>query len=211
MDKYQLLQAFMAELNEYKEHDKDINLEIFCRQYLKKISKEDQHSPLFFEFHNRSLPGSTVLSIFFRKISKFLLAYSKKLLQNTPLHNVEDYAYLKVIEQMPNSTKTHLILEMNSEFTSGIEIIKRLINMDFIEEFQDEHDKRSKKLRITAAGKIILSENDPNMTKVGELVFGDLSASEISTIYGLLNPIIEKQTILMKKLKDVDVENIVKE
>lgn len=204
MNKYQLLQSFMEELDQYNDQDKDINLEIFCKNYLSKTNNNSLPDHIFYEFHNRQLPGATILSIYIRKISKFLLAYSKKLLQNTPLHNVEDYAYLKVIEQMPNITKTNLILEMNSEFTSGIEIIKRLINMDFIEEFQDEHDKRSKNLRITENGRMILLENDPNMAKVGQLVFGHLSVSEIQAIYDLLHPIIETQTPIMKRLKDCE-------
>jgi len=205
MNKFQLVQEFISTLNTFDD-EKDWTLKDFCNWYLQsEQQKNNNETTQLFEIHDKKLPGTIVMSILIRKLSKFLVAYSKKALHNTLLNNVEDYAYLRVLENMPNATKTSLINEMTSEFTSGIEIIKRLIKMNLVQEFQDEEDKRSKILKITDEGRKILIDCDPHMSKVSDLVFGELSNSELATMFEILNPINEKHSNLIKKIKEIEM------
>ena len=53
----------------------------------------------------------------------------------------------------------------NLEAPTGIEVIKRLLNKDLIEEFEDAEDKRAKRVKITLKGKKELERMRPKIDR----------------------------------------------
>ncbi|WP_258931879.1 MarR family transcriptional regulator [Flavobacterium oreochromis] len=64
----------------------------------------------------------------------------------------EEFTYLYRIIDESSLTKMQLIERNAHEKQTGIEIIKRLVKNDLLEEFPDDHDKRITRLRITQKG-----------------------------------------------------------
>lgn len=61
---------------------------------------------------------------------------------------------------------------------SGIEVLKRLIRREFIEEFDDPDDGRAKRIRITETGKQKIQKILPKMQHVFSSMTANMSLNE---------------------------------
>ncbi|WP_080055921.1 MarR family winged helix-turn-helix transcriptional regulator [Spirosoma aerolatum] len=121
------------------------------------------------------------------RLSKYSYFYSKKAMQPLQFKGIDDPVYLLVLMKMGTPKKSELIYEMMSEFASGIDIVNRLVSMGLIEEFPDEEDRRSKRLRITLKGIEALHECFPVMNKVADVAFSSLTEGEKALLVQLLD------------------------
>lgn len=128
------------------------------------------------------------------RLYKFTQFYTKKGLEKTELNSIEEFGYLGYIITMPSPTKSEIIHQHLNEFTTGVEILKRLMNKKLITEFKHESDKRSKKLKATALGIQTFMQAVNEMKTIGEIVFCLLSNDEMKTIYRLLKKLDEIHT-----------------
>jgi len=117
---------------------------------------------------------------------KYAKQYIKKGLLNSELQTADDFSYLIVLLTFPSLTKMELIQKNVMEKTSGMEVIKRLQRYRMLEQFDDDIDKRSKRLKITEKGKIEIFSLLPEMSKISSIVSGNLSESEKLTLSYLL-------------------------
>lgn len=76
--------------------------------------------------------------------------------------------------EAPTENEENNIHEKNT----GMEIIKRLINNQLLEQHDDENDKRSKRLKITPLGQAELFKSFDGMIKVSRIISGKLSDTE---------------------------------
>lgn len=120
------------------------------------------------------------------RIGKFASIYSKKALQEAALHNLEDWLYLLCTMEMGMPKKSELINQLLSEFPSGIDVIKRLVAAGYLEEFPDEEDRRSKRVRITPSGIEKVQACLPQMEKVGQMALGQLTMTEKHFLVSIL-------------------------
>jgi DNA-binding MarR family transcriptional regulator len=95
------------------------------------------------------------------------------------------------------------------EKTSGIEIINRLIRQEFIEQFDDEKDKRSKLLRITETGRRELMMILPRMNMVSKIVVGTLTKEEQNILTYLLRKLDHFHNDIYIHDKEKELEMIV--
>jgi len=140
------------------------------------------------------------------RLVKYSNLYSKKALNHFPLNNIEDWIYLISLMDLKTPKKSELIYEMLSEFPSGIDIIKRLIAADLVEEFPDEHDKRSKRVKITEKGLQVLAESMPYMDKVGKMAFDTLTPSEKTMIVNILKRLDSFHNEHFKNVRNIEFE-----
>ena len=68
------------------------------------------------------------------------------------------------------------------EKPSGLEVIKRLLKHDLVNERNDENDKRSKRVFLTDKGKSLFFATVKQLNKVALIVSGDLTQDEKKTI-----------------------------
>ena len=71
------------------------------------------------------------------------------------------------------------------EKPSGLEVIKRLLKHDLVNERNDENDKRSKRVFLTDKGKSLFFATVKQLNKVALIVSGDLTQDEKKTIISL--------------------------
>lgn len=164
----------------YEEENPNLNIEDFCIQYLSEKAHQNAQNHSF-EVSINGMLGSLV-----GRLGAYAQMYSKKALDKLNLNNVEDWVYLIVLHEMGMPKKSELIYKMLSEFPSGIDVIKRLLKNGFAEEFPDETDKRSKRLKITTLGMEVVMQGFPEMRKVGEMAFGTLTSLEKITLLNIL-------------------------
>ncbi len=164
----------------YEESNLDLTIEDFCVKYLSEKEKPLVGNAQF------DVPINNELGGLVGRLGAYAGMYSKKALTKLNLNNVEDWIYLIVLNEMGSPKKSELIYQMLSEFPSGIDVIKRLINNGFAEEFPDETDKRSKRVKITSAGLEVVQKGYPEMQKVGKMAFGTLSEVEKQILVNIL-------------------------
>jgi len=137
----------------------------------------------------KSMPLRASLAMLIRRLYRYTLLYSKKALENTAINNLEDLNYLLSLRILETPSKTELINWNVSEFSSGIEVIKRLIKNGFIDELPSENDKRSKKLKITDKGSLAIAATMEHLPHLATIAFGQLSDEQVKTITEALYPL----------------------
>jgi MarR family transcriptional regulator, lower aerobic nicotinate degradation pathway regulator len=178
------MKTIVALINTYAEMEAtypDLSIEDFCVKYLAErvqIPSQDEDTI--------NIPMNGQLGALIGKLNSFAGLYCKKAMQNVGLNNIDDWAYLITLSQMDYPKKSELIYEMVSEFPSGIDIIKRLVALNLVEEQADEDDRRSKRLKITENGLAVLAKSMPYMYRVGEMAFGTLQDNEKTMIVNVL-------------------------
>lgn len=142
------------------------------------------------------------------RLSRYAYFYSKKAMQPLNFKGIDDPLYLMALLQMGTPKKSELIYEMLSEFPSGIDIINRLIKMELIEEFPDEIDRRSKRLRITAQGMAVIQQCFPELNRVADVAFGTLTEGEKAVLVHLLDRLALHHSDNYKELRNANFEEV---
>ncbi|WP_345951402.1 MULTISPECIES: MarR family winged helix-turn-helix transcriptional regulator [unclassified Mucilaginibacter] len=139
-------------------------------------------------------------------MSRYAKYYIKKALEGTPLQTGEDFTCLAILLTHDNMSKGDLISRNLQEKTSGTEVIRRLITAGLVEQWNDDKDKRGKRICITDAGRELLYDVFKEMNNVGKIVTGELNLSEKLVLQHLLQKLEsfhyhhhEKKTINSKR------------
>jgi DNA-binding MarR family transcriptional regulator len=112
--------------------------------------------------------------------------YIKKVLRESHLQTPDEFSFLITLMTYDSLSKSELITKQVMEKTSGSEVIRRLIKRGLIVESADEDDKRSVRVSITRSGREEILKILPLMSKVSNIVVGNLSNEEINTLSYLL-------------------------
>ncbi len=86
------------------------------------------------------------------RISKFIKLFHKDVFNQHQIKTFEEYKFLQTIKMMENPAKSDVYTSTITELTTGAKIMKRLIEMGFVKEFDDKIDKRIKRIKLTNKG-----------------------------------------------------------
>ncbi|WP_350286937.1 winged helix DNA-binding protein [uncultured Croceitalea sp.] len=86
------------------------------------------------------------------RMGRYVHSYLKIALDKTPFITDMDFAFTAILHQYGPLSKSALIKEMVYEKSSGMEVIKRLLRLNLIEQYPNPEDKRSKLLKLTESG-----------------------------------------------------------
>lgn len=163
----------------YSQQHPNTTIEEFCRNYLaiKQIEKLES---------KYDLPKDVILSITLARLARFADMYSKKALAGLPIFNTEEIVYLMILDEVGTPRKSDLINSNLSEFSTGVEIIRRLVKAGLVEEFPDADDRRTKRIRMTEAGKTVLMAAYPKMNVVAQIVANALTEDEKDLLIQIL-------------------------
>jgi DNA-binding MarR family transcriptional regulator len=131
-------------------------------------------------------------------MSRYAKSYIKKALEGTPLQTAEDFTALAILLTHDHLSKSELISHNLQEKTSGTEVIRRLIAIGVVRQWDDQKDKRSKHIAITTEGKELLYRVFVDMNNVGKMITGKLTIAEKFTLQYLL-----------QKLEDFHLEHYI--
>ena len=126
------------------------------------------------------------ISILLVLMYRYAKGYIKKALKESALQTPDEFSFLITLMTFDSLRKSELIARQVLEKTSGTEVIRRLIKNGMIIETDDQNDKRSVRVSITKAGKDAIIKILPLMSRVTEIIAGNLSAEEINTLSYLL-------------------------
>jgi MarR family transcriptional regulator, lower aerobic nicotinate degradation pathway regulator len=107
--------------------------------------------------------------------------------ENESLISFDDFIFLVILIEEGTMTKTALIQRNNNGKATGMLVIRRLQEKGFVEQSDDETDKRSQRITITEQGRAVLTNVLPAINNVITLLTGDLSRQEqLQFLYLLL-------------------------
>lgn len=160
------------------------------------------------DIQNRGGNPTTELSVLITLLYKYAKNYIRKAMQDSILQTPDEFGFLIVLITFPSLTKMELIQKNVMEKTSGMEVIRRLINYELVEQFDDEEDKRSQRVKITEKGKSVVYSMLPEMQKLGEIVSGNLDETEKLTLLYLLKKLDHFHHDLYTKTKQSNWEEL---
>lgn len=147
------------------------------------------------------------IAILLSLMNKYARLYSKIVMEDLPLNTVEEFGYLAQLSSHEQLTKTALINKSMDGKTTGMDIIRRLVEHGFAKEIHNPHDKRSKLLRITAKGKKTIGLSYSRMAAVSKAIVGNLIVSEKETLLSILNKLAqyhhEQEDAISEKLYNI--------
>lgn len=185
----------------------NLSIEDFCVQVLAERAQNASADEMVFDYAwtaEELLNGR--LGRMLGRLAKYVNIYSKKAFAESGINNVEDVIYLGVLQMMGNPRKTDLINAMLSEFPSGIDIIKRLIKLELVEETPDQEDKRSKRLHLTEKGSQCLLGSMPLINRVSALAFTTLNTAEKMLLLQLLGRLEDFHDQHYREIRNADFE-----
>lgn len=139
---------------------------------------------------------------------RYAKGYIKKALEESTILTLDDFGYLAAVWQYGNLTKTQVIEKNIHEKNTGMEILKRLINNQLLEQQDDENDKRSKRLKITPLGQAELFKSFDGMLKVSKIISGKLNDTERLQLFYLLNKLHNFHNPIFLQEKESSIDQV---
>lgn len=138
------------------------------------------------ELVKRGERKETSIAVLVTYLYRYAKLYTKKALQGALIQSPDEFSFLIVLLTHDSLSKTELINKNVHEKTTGMEIIKRLIRMGLITQFDNDEDKRSQRVAITEKGRLTIFSILDRMEDVSRIVSGNLSDLEKNTLKQLL-------------------------
>ncbi|NBC83392.1 MAG: winged helix DNA-binding protein [Bacteroidetes bacterium] len=136
------------------------------------------------------------------RLARFVEFYTKKFFEGLTLNNLTEFNFLNSLNKNNSLNKTDIISMHFVEYTTGIDILKRLTQLELIEVTEDTRDRRSKKLKITPAGKRALLETKIRLNKIYDLIFHQTNPAQWNSFITVLNQTNNAQQNIYKKFSD---------
>lgn len=152
---------------------------------------------------------ATDISILIVLLFRYAKGYIKKALKDSPMKTADEFSFLITLMTYESLSKTELIQKQVMEKTSGTEIINRLIKLGLIDQFNDETDRRSTRVKMSQTGRTELMKILPQMQTVSQIVTGNLSDTEKTMLAYLLRKLeLFHNDIFMNK-KDAELDELI--
>jgi len=179
-------------------------------QWLHAQTFENQTFP---EVLPNAVPGETLDSVISKLLiflNRYAKMYMKKALEDTQLSSPDEFVFLIYLLESGSATKMELIEAARMEKPTGMEILRRLLGLGYIEQREHDTDKRSKSLSLTPAGQAALFSSFEKMGKVSEIVTGKLSIPEKMQLLRLLQQLEDFHRPIRESFKNATWEELEK-
>ena len=213
MSQFQLLAQLLPYLERYerKIQGQDVAVPAFAQW----LSDEMLYDRQFYKVDTQRLNDETktddsqvVVGKMIYYLYRYSRHYTRKALQNHVLNSQEEFTFLVTLMNFNQLTKTDLIHRVVYEKTSGLEIINRLIGKGLMAEIDNPTDKRSKHIHVTDYGRGMLYQSFEQMGKVADILRGNLSAEELTTLLHLLDKLDQHHAQIWTAMKDSTLDEI---
>lgn len=188
----------LLEWDQFDREHPDADIEEFCRYYVVRKSHAGEDS-----IHSQSL----LLKIMGRISSAFGF-YHRAAMKKTSLPSPESFYFLNGLAHLDKVKKTDLINYLFYEYTTGMEVISKLLKHELLAEAQDPNDKRAKLINLTDKGKKVLNECYKQSAKVSEMIFQGIPVDSVKLCIQLLKSIEEKHSKLAIEVKNMDFDEM---
>lgn len=177
-NKYDALIKLIQLFDNYSKEKENVNLgdfadwmknEVAFSESAEQFSKKNDlknHSPEEVDFK---------IASYLMFMNKHLKHYGKQAIDSTELSSIEDFTFLNSLIESGSLRKMELINKHFMFIPSGIEVIRRLLRKNLIEERVDPQDRRSKRVQITDLGVEVFNEVRPKMFQIAKFLGSELS------------------------------------
>lgn len=141
-------------------------------------------------------------------LGRFSKQMIRKGLNDFPMLSGEDFTYLYRLMNFDSLSKTQLIEKNAHEKQTGMEIIKRLLKNGLMTEFQDDNDKRSKRLKVTELGKEVFKNSVQDVNITSKILTAKLDIDEKKQLLELLKKLNEFHFTVYQEFKDASLQEI---
>jgi len=138
-------------------------------------------------------------AILITRLQRYLGVYIRPVVKELGFTKEHEYNFLYQVSKMNKPNKNDLSKENMVEFSTGRDIIRRLITKNLVLEKTDPGDKRATLLVITPKGKKILERSFEMLAEPLADYLGDLSDKEQKQLIGLLSKLNKYQALKNKK------------
>jgi len=129
-----------------------------------------------------ALPVKQQLISLIARLARLQDFYAKKFFEGLPINSLLEFSFLFSMNKSTSLKKKEIIGLHLVEYSTGIDILNRLIRLQLVIESRDDLDKRSKRLKITSEGKRILIEALIRMNKINDLFFMEYSDEDLEKL-----------------------------
>ncbi len=209
-NRYTLIKELLKWVETYEEEKESSEMELipFNLWLNRKLSFAQ---PDFFHHRGEYTDDSSsgvILTMLIGFLFRYAKLYIKKALEDTPLSTLDEFSFMASLGNYDSLTKSELINQNIVEFTSGIEIIKRLVRQELIEEFADPNDRGSKRVKLTDKGREAMAQVLVPMNQVAQIVEADITPEEMSTIVPILYRLNDFHAVIHLKDRKSPIEDI---
>lgn len=151
--------------------------------------------------------AESVINTLIVHMNRYAKSYSKSAIVGSEFSTQEDFIYLINLKAFGAMTKMDLIRKNVHEKSVGMQIINRLVQQKWIDQYDSPTDKRSKLISINKRGLKALEKQMDKIRKATKIVTGNLSQKEKMELIRLLSKLNDfHQTIYDK---NIDPENLI--
>lgn len=203
---YRLLKEIIPLLEQFESENsaKDKDLNTFSTWLSQEVESSQEDTRL----KEAAEQGDTAITMLISYLYRYTKNYSKKALEDTPLSTFDDFAFLATLSYSGSLTKTELIQMHLLEITSGIEIIKRLGKYGYLTSYQDPNDKRSKRVKLTPKGRLVLEEVMEKMDQAAFIFSGKLSLHDRADLLPVMHKLHDFHSEIFRRDRKSSLDKI---
>ena len=117
-------------------------------------------------------------SFFVGRLNRYAKSYAKPIMTEHAFASADEFLFLSLIAQMDRPTKKEVCIANATEFTTGVDILRRLLKQELIQETPDERDGRAKRLTLTKRGLSTVQQVYEQLAQLQSSVLADLDMVE---------------------------------
>ena len=122
--------------------------------------------------------AESVISTLIVQMNRYAKNYSKVAMQDSEFSTQDEFIYLINLQAFGEMSKMELIKRNIHDKQTGIQIIKRLLDREWISQSDSLEDKREKLISITDKGRFTLKNQMGKIRQATNIVSGDLTDIE---------------------------------
>jgi DNA-binding MarR family transcriptional regulator len=215
LKKYKLLSDLLPYLEDYERSSKSPHIKEFGHFLSDRINKEIDKISSSKDLLNdvtkdyRKYP-KVEFAVKIISLSRFAKHYIKKAFKKNSFDSIDEFSILATLYAQKEMNKMELINRHLMEFSSGSEMLKRLIKNGLISEKVDKNDKRARIVSLTSKGRKELESAFKEMYIIAQIVAGKISDEEINYTLNVLNKLDWFHWEIYERDKDADLTEIFK-
>ncbi len=158
-------------------------------------SKRDQNRESMPAESGEGVENAVQAAILITRLQRYLGMYVKPAIKALGFTREHEYNFLYQVSKMNNPNKNDLSKENMVEFSTGRDIIRRLILKNLVSEKVDPEDKRAARLQVTSKGRKILDRSFDMIAETFTDFLGGLSLKEQVQLVTLLTKLNKYQAL----------------
>ena len=189
LTKYALLKdtVHLLELFENTPHVYTKDIDGFKKWIIATAPKSTPQVDVAWEGKAEGRSPESVISTLLVHMGRYAKNYSKSAMFGSDFSTQDEFIYLITLKSFGTMAKMDLIKRNKHDKPSGMQIINRLIANGWVEQRDNERDKRSKMLSITTKGLVTLEQQMHRIRQASKMVSGNLAPNEKLELIRLLD------------------------